>query len=299
MSFQLDGRASESIVTRHPDQPAPTLATTYGGAGRLEIDVTHRITFFADGGAQKIREKLQSAQEGPLHVDRYNRTDSAVEGGLHYSLGVAWTVSPEVQYTTTQFVLTPEQRNNKSLAYQLAVAFNRERFYLNLVGGYREGRPFQGSLFPSYSTGVGSFFASYYLRPWLEVQAHGQRRVAYSIDVINPYYFGDQLGGGFNIQVLPRALLRTFARTTQIRYPIEQMIGGELMNRHDKIFTYGGGASVITFRNISITGLVSHVHSDSNVPQARYSILQFSTFLTVSGEFMRSGEFIQTGDYLR
>ncbi len=287
LSFEIGARGSES-VTIHTEQPTPSLAKVIRGYGRVDVDLTSRLAFFAGGEERQVRE---TQKEVPLptgfDVARYNRTDDAVEGGFRYALGSGWDIAPEVQYTTSHFVLTPEERNNTGLAYLLGIGYNRPRLFLNLVGGYREGRPYQGSSFPSYSTGVGSFFVSYFVTPWLEAKGYGRRHVAYSSDTVNPYYFSNQIGGGLNIQVLSRVLLKAFAETSESRYPIPVAFQGSAIKRKDKLVSYGGGASVILLRRLTLTALVSQKKNDSNIPTTDYSVVQVSTFLTFSGEFLR------------
>jgi hypothetical protein len=287
LSFEIGARGSES-ETIHTEQPTPSVSKTVRGFGRVDVDLTSRLAFFAGGEERRVRE---TQTEVPLpngfDVVRYNRTDDAVAGGFRYALGSGWDFAPEVQFTTTRFVLTPEERNNKSLAYLLGIGYNRPRLFLKIVGGYREGRPYQASSFPSYSTGVGSFFVSYFVTPWLEAKGYGRRHVAYSADNVNPYYYSNQIGGGLNVQVLSRVLLKAFAEASENRYPIAVAFQGSEINRRDKPVSYGGGASVILLRRLTLTALVAQKRNDSNIPTSDYSVVQVSTFLTFAGEFLR------------
>ncbi len=213
LSFEVGARATEAIVVQTSEVQAPTLAKTGHAFAKVDVDLSSGFALFVDAEGAQVRESQQGVPiPDRSFVQRYNRTDEAIAGGVRYAAGSGWTIAPEVQYTTTRFVLSPEERNNTSLGYLLGVSFNRPRFYLNLVGGYREGRPYQGSAFPDYATPVGSYFVSYFIRPWLEVRSFGARRVAYSIDFVNPYYFGMGVGGALNIQVASRVLLKVIRR---------------------------------------------------------------------------------------
>jgi hypothetical protein len=134
---------------------------------------------------------------------------------------------------------------------------------------------------------VGSFFVSYFLRPWLEIQGYGARHVAYSLDIGNPYYFANNIGGGVNVQVGPNVLLRTLATSGENRYPNPVQSGGAEVKRIDDILRYGGGASVKVYKRMVLTAIVTQRDNKSTLPENNYSILQFSTFLSLSGEFMR------------
>ena len=95
----------------------------------------------------ETRETQELAPPTPgFDVTRYNRTDDAVEGGFRFALGSAWDIAPEVSYASSHFELTPEERNNESLAYLLGIGYSRPRLFLRIVGGFREGRPYQGSI---------------------------------------------------------------------------------------------------------------------------------------------------------
>jgi hypothetical protein len=288
LSIEAGGSGFSGVVAPTPEQPAPTIEKSVFVFAKLEVDLTKRISFFGGGEGQEVRQNQTGVPlKDRSNVERNNRTDDAFNGGLRFSLGSAWTIAPELQYTTTRFVETPDERNNESIGYLMGASYTGNKFYLNLIGGYREGKPYQGSTFPSYATPVGSFFASYFLRPWLELRGYGHRTVTYSITVTNPYYFGNLIGGGLNIQVLKQVLLRGFGETGENKYPILQTVAGAEFRRIDKLVTYGGGASVILYKNLTLTGLVSQRQDRSSIPLNDYSILQYSTFLTFTGEFMR------------
>ena len=96
-----------------------------------------------------------------------------------------------------------------------------------------------------------------------------------------------QIGGGLNVQVASRVLLKVFGGVGQSKYPIAQPSGGVDVQRLDKLTTYGGGASLILSRRLTLTAIATQKKDVSNIPSASYSILQYSTFLTFTGEFLR------------
>lgn len=287
LSFEFGGNGFQGIAAPTPEQPQPTLEKTADAFAHVEVDLTHKLGLFLGGEAERVRQTQENpVSPGEVNVARNDRTDQAYDGGLRLALG-SWVIAPEVQYTNSQFVLTPEERNNTSTGYLLGVSYNQPKFFLNLIGGYREGEAFQGSTFPAYATPVGSYFVSYFLRPWLEIRTYGARRMSYSISSTNPYYFSNSIGGGLNIQVLPRVLLRGYAETGENKYPIPQPVGPVEVQRLDRVLNYGGGVSAIVYKKVTLTGLVTHKQDDSNIPGNSYSLLQFSTYLTFTGEFLR------------
>jgi hypothetical protein len=290
LSIDAGIRGTEHIVILS-EVPQPTLSKTVNVYADFDLKLTGTLSFFTEGDGLKVRDTQPGVPlEDKSLVQRYNRTDKAIEGGLRYSFAPGWTITPEVQYTTSDFEFTPEERNNTSLGYLLGLHYNGDRFYVNLIGGYREGDEWN-STFPHYATPVGSYFVSYFIRPWLEVRSDGQRRVAYSVDIHNPYYYNMLVAGVLNIQVHPRILLKGFGGVGQNKYPIPQpaagVIGAPEVQRLDKLSNYGGGASVILSRRLTLTVLATQKKDVSNLPANSYSILQYSTFLTFAGEFMR------------
>ena len=73
--------------------------------------------------------------------------------------------------------------------------------------------------FPNYSTGVGSFFVSFFPISWLELQGYGHRKVSYSLTIANPYFFENRIGGKINIQLGPRILISGYGLTGPNNYP--------------------------------------------------------------------------------
>jgi hypothetical protein len=288
MSFQAGGRWFQSVRQTTEEQQSPLLDKRETVYANVEIDLLRRLSLFGGAAAQKVRnEQLEAPPPDQLPAAFNDRTDEAFQGGFRFNLGGTWQVAPEVQYTTSNFVLTPEERNNTSMGYLLGVSYNQPRLYINVIGGYRVGRPWNGSSFPEYEEPVGSFFVSYFLRSWLEIQGHGWQRVSYSINVANPYFISTNIGGGLNVQVGPNILLKAFAATGQNDYPFPVPTGGALVPRLDDIVRYGGGASVKVYKRLVLTATVMQREQTSTIPENTYNLLQFATFLSFSGEFMR------------
>ena len=288
MSFQAGGRWVQSVLQNTAEQQSPVLNKTENVFGNIDIDVTRRISLFGGAAAQKVSQtQLAPPPPDQLPAQFNDRTDEAFQGGVRFAVGSDWKLAPEVQYTTSNFVLNPDERNNTSMGYLLGIGFSRPSLYINFIGGYREGRPWNGSSFPEYQEPVGSFFVSYFLRPWLEIQGYGAKHVTYSLNIQNPYYFADNIGGGLNVQVSPSILLKAFAVTGQNDYPNPVLSEGVPIKRIDDILRYGGGASVKVYKKMTLTAIVTQRDNNSTVPQNTYSILQFATFIGFSGEFMR------------
>lgn len=292
LTLQLSGSGSRDYTPYSTELLAQVLTESVGGLAGVEVQVTQHFSIFGKGEVQKVRFDPQG-QQPTVDVTLNDRSEKAVRGGVRYRLTREWNVSVAVDQTWSDFVQSPETRNNESRAYLLGVLYERPSFYVAVSGGYREGKPKDRSSFPKYSTPTGSFFVSYFPIRWLELQAYGRRMVSYSISESVPYYFENQFGGGVNFQPIERLLLRGYAQTGPNQYPESVVVGGTPVRRRDERTLYGGGLSVIVARTtalaqpVVLTGLVTRIDTKSNVSLLDNSATRFTIGLSFSGELSR------------
>jgi len=257
---------------------------------KVDVDLTSRLSLFAAGGYQDVNyQQIEGPPGQEIRVPVNDRTDWGVRGGLRYEISPAWNVGVAGEGTRADFKANPELRNNTSTAALMSVAYNRPRLFINLIGGWREGRGIDSNFFPNYSTGVGSFFASFFPISWLELQLYGHRSVNYSITALNPYYFENRIGGRINIQLGPRILVSGYGLTGPNNYPRAEpvVVDGELVKRRDESESYGGGFSIIVYRPIVLTGRATHTTHDSNIPTNNRSYTRYTMMISFSGTFER------------
>jgi hypothetical protein len=254
----------------------------------VELKLTSHLYLLTSGFVQQIRYTQPGAPlEEQAAVRLNNRTDAAVRGGFQYRFSDQWDVGAVLEGTQSDFQLVPESRNNRTTGYLLTLGYNQPRFYVNLTGGYREGRAYGGSTFPSFATPTGSFFVSFFPIRLLEIKAEGHRRIDYNVtSVSQPYYFENRFGGGVNVQVLPRVLLRGYALEGPNTYPLEAPGGGTLTRRED-VLTYGGGVSIQVVGKLVLSGSFTRNVYTSNVVASNRSYNQFIANVSFSGEFQR------------
>jgi hypothetical protein len=266
---------------------------TTGVTAKVEVDLTSRLALFGQGAYSDTNfEQIDGPPVQEVGVRLNDRTATGGRGGLRYEVSPAFNVGVVAEGTFADFEFEKELRNNQSNAYLASVGFNRPRLYLNLLGGYREGTgDTTDTLFPRYTTGVGSFFLSYFPISWLELQAFGHRDVSYSINVENPYYFENRIGGKVNIQLGPRILVSGFGLVGPNNYPLAQpvIVDGQikLVKRRDEYEQYGGGVSVIVYRPLVFTGRVIRNTSTSNIPGQGRDYTRFTAMLSFGGTFER------------
>ena len=265
----------------------PTLALTQtdGGSGNVEVKVSARISILTSGDYQDIKYTQPGGTPAEqLQVALNNRVDTAVRGGLRYYFTDHWNIGALVEETWSDFKEVPETRNNSSTGYLMTIGYNQPRFYINVTGGYREGRAIDGSAFPHYATPTGSFFLSFFPIRWLEIQGYGHRSVDYSVTTpLQPYYYENRAGGGINVEVLSRILLRGFAQAGPNEYPsVDPNVG----TTKQQVLIYGAGISVQLIGKAVLTGTWTRNDYGTNV----FGGNSYNTFiagLSFSGELQR------------
>jgi hypothetical protein len=289
MSFQLTGTDRQEYSLYSNELPSYVFSETRSGTGNVDIDLTHSLSLFAAGGYMEVRYNQYS---GPpiqnFQVQLNNSNNNEVRGGLRYSIGDTWQFGGAVEQTQSTFLSQPELRDNESIAYLGSVSYNRPRLYINAVAGYREGKSFDGSVYPEYQTDVGSYFVSFYPLPWIELQTYGHRRVVNSIQILQPYYFENKIGAGANIELFHRVLVKGYVEDGPNTYPEAEPVAGDgLVMRVDHVKYYGGGASVKLPANIVLTAIVQRQVYVSNIPDQNRNFLRFTAFLNFTGEYSR------------
>lgn len=286
LSVELSSAYYERYRIFSSELDSRVFGKTTGGAGRIELEVSGPFSLYGTGDYSRIRF-TQAGGPPDEDVTRNDRDQYAVGGGLRYRPSPSWSISAGAAQSWAEFVTTGAIRDNRSTAYLIGFAYNQPRLFVNLSGGYREGRADNGSAFPEYSTGVGSLFVSFFPIRWLEVRGYGQRSVGYSLSLINPYYFENRIGGAVNIEILARLLLKGFAETGPNNYPLPELVAGEPVKRRDEARIYGGGLSIKIVRNAVFTGTVSRSVYESNIPGAGRDYTRFTAFLGFGGQYVR------------
>ena len=288
-SFQIKGSDRQDYILYSSELPSYVFENLVSGTGNAEIDLTHHFSLFAGGGYQQVRytqysgPPLQDAQ-----VKLNNSTDTEVRGGIRYHFNDNFSVAALVEQAWSDFEFESETRDNTSRAYLGAIFFNRPQLFINVIAGYREGLPNNGSLYPEYQIPVGSFFVSYYPLHWIELQGFGHRKVQYSISVLQPYYFDNKVGFGANIELFDHVLVKGLVEDGPNTYPLPEPVGGgEFVDRVDHVKYYGGGVSIKLPARIVLTGMVTRQIYTSNVPQENRSFTRFTAFFNFTGAYSR------------
>ena len=285
VSFEGDGSYKHSLSYFSAESPEKVLETVTDGKGALEVNITGPLFVFAGAEGERLRFEPPQGSVDVNDVGSLNRDEKAGRAGVRYVFSQHFNISAAVEGTRTEFVETPEFRDNQSAAYLIGFHYDRPRFFLNMSVGYRQGKSFNGSLFPDYGTVTGSYFISFFATPWLEIQPYGHRNIDYGLAVDSPYFFDTRNGGAVNLRVHRRVELRGYGETGTNDYAFP-VVGGE-PQRLDHVTDYGGGISVLISKKIVISAIASRVNYTSNIPGLDRTVTRFTTGLSFEGEFFR------------
>lgn len=289
MSFSVAGYNTRGVEYLNSETDTQVIHTVRDGTGKVEIDLTRKVSLFGNVEAQRHRYgfggPLPTLPPGTIFdVSLLNRDEAAVRGGLRFRFSPSFDITAEVEGTRTEFSLSSRKGDNQSTAYLLGVHYDRPRFFVNLSGGYREGRPYNDSLFPSFSTPTGSYFASYFLTRKVELQAYGGRRLVYGLFFDNPYYIENQAGGAVAFHVSPRLLLRGFGDYGENDSPLPVLFQGALVKNKERVTNYGGGFSTTFFRTMSFSLNAYRTRFRSNIDVFSRSTTRVTAALTLLGD---------------
>ncbi|MDQ2978268.1 MAG: hypothetical protein M3R62_03545 [Acidobacteriota bacterium] len=294
MSIVAGGYSSKTFGPLSSETDTRIVEVALDGSASIEVDVSRNISAFA--GAEIRRARLGLNGETPavsVDVKQLDRDDQVARAGIRYRISPQWDVTLGAEGTRALFVEAPETRNNQTLAYLLGIHYSRPRFFAAVSGGRREGRAYQGSIFPNYSTTTYSYFASYFVIRKLELQGFGHRGVLFGSPlpenlVFNNLFFVEtRYGGGINLEVHPRLLLRVQAEYGTNDFPAPVLIGTTLTKRKDKVSIVAGGFSALVYKKIVLTGLASRQKYDSPVPSLSRTVDRFTTSLSFEGQLSR------------
>ena len=285
VSFEGDGSYKHSLSYFSSESPEKVLNTVTAGRGALEVNITGPLFVFAGAEGERLRFEPPQGSLDVNDVGSLNRDEKAGRAGVRYVVNPHFNVSAAVEGTRTEFVETPEVRDNQSTAYLIGIHYDRPRFFLNVSVGYRQGRAFNGSSFPDFGTVTGSYFASFFATPWFEIQPYGRRTIGYGLAADTPYFFDTRNGGAVNFRVHRRVELRGYgeAGTNDYAFPLV----GPGPKRFDHVTEYGGGISVLLTRKLVLSAIASRVKYTSNIPGLDRTITRFTTGLSFEGEFFR------------
>ena len=284
-SLEVGGFNSKSLSYFSAETETKLVQTILDGTAKAEIDVASNLSLYGGLEVARLRFGLAGADPTIIDVSAFQRQEAAARGGVRYRISPSWNVSVGYEKTLTEFVYVRQERDNQSDAYLLGVRYDRPKFFLTLSGGYRQGKPYNGSTFARYSNATGSYFASYFLSRKVEVKTYGRRRVTYGITAAQ--YLESGIGGGVNVQVSPRVLLQWNADAGTNRFDASTSGGVTTPARSDRSISYTGGLSALIYRKMVVSGFATWSEYRSPETQLNRNVFRFTTSIGFQGLFTR------------
>jgi hypothetical protein len=282
LSFQADYATALTPTYANSEILTPVLGDFQGGSLKTEVEISGLWSVYAAGVYQELDYSSLGNPIVNLPLSFLDRNEGAVRGGLRYHWTSYFYVGVGGEGTRTEFPEDPLRADNDSTAFIASVHYDRPRLFINLNGGYRQGRAINGSRFPEYDTFTGSGFISYQLLSRMSLSVYGQRRVTYALFVDNPYYFENLGGVGLSYQLGARVNVNGFAELGTNEYPVPVILPDESsVVRVDDVTNYGGGFTIRLWKGASFGFQVTQMEFDSNVPQFDRDVLRFTGGLTI------------------
>jgi len=282
LSFEADYLDQRTPQYPNSEIQTQVLGDTHGGNLKLEVDLGGPWSVYANGEYQEIQYRPLGAPPPVIDgvLSQLNRNEGAVRGGLRYRLTSYFFVGVGGEATRTKFTDDPLRGDNETTAAIATVHYDRPRLFVNFSGGYRIGRPINGSTFPEFSTFTGSGYITYELIPHLDLNVYGQRGIEYGVFPDNPYYFGSLAGGGLTVHIGQRVSVNGYGGYGENNYPVPLAeFGG--VQRIDKVTLYGGGLSVLLYKSISLQAQATETDYNSNIAAFDRKVFRFSTGFVV------------------
>ncbi len=285
MSLEAGAGSDESLANVSSEIQRPVVSNTSRVYAKSEIDVLRRLSLFGDWEGHDLNYDQPADAGNAYDVTLLDRRDTVARGGIRYHFRPWFDIAVGAEKTRAEFDKQPEVRDNQSTATVIGIHYDRPRSFLELWAGQRKGEALNGSQFPTYSGTTGSYFASYFLRRRLELQAFGSRSIVPGLFVANPYFVEIRNGAGISSAVGSRTTLRLYGEIGTNDYPVEVVVGGEnVTKRADDVKTYGGGFSFRLFRTVHLVIDASESKYTSNISGFDRSIFRVTSGLSFRGD---------------
>ena len=292
------GRYADTIQLVNSESNVRSRQKQSTGEAAIEWDFLKRLSVF--GRYETVQTRLDdSTYADPGQAQSYllNRTEDGARAGLRYRFDSRFSIGAMGQWSRARFVNEAAGRDNDGLGALATARYDRERFYVELTGGYQEAKgKVDTTTFPEYRTGTYSYFVSYFIEKKVELQVTGWRRPQYSYFEGNPYYFETRngvallvgLGHGHRV-----AVGGTFSLGTNA-YPVAVTSGSTTVTRKDDVMTVGGILGWVLSPSTTLTLNIKNDKYTSNLPGQGRSVATISGGVNWNFGMFRVGAGAQT-----
>ena len=233
----------------------------------FDLRLSGRFALFASGEDLAVRNLVSAkAGEAPLdRLDRLDRDESVVRGGLRYRLGRGFTVGAGVERDDIDFIAAPlplDRSNRGTSPFVLVRQQNEDRFFEIEVAS-RSSDPKAGSSFVPFDATTANLSAGFNQTGRIAVFAYGGRGIVYTLDAGYSYLQDDRIGGALLWKVGIRTRARAYFEFGRNDYRAARP---GTPRRSDDTLSYGASADFSTGRHGSFGLHFGRTDFRSNLP---------------------------------
>jgi hypothetical protein len=296
LTVGADGRYADTLQLVNSEANVRTRQKQSSGDAAMEVEVLRRLSVF--GRYEAVQTRLDDSgfvQPGQGLSQILDRTEYGARGGVRYRFDTPFSVGAMGQWARARFVNEPVGRDNEGFGALVSVRYDRERFYVDLTGGYQQSKGiYEQGHFPEYRTGTYTYFVSYFVAKKVEFQVSGWRRPQYSYYLDNPYYFETRNGAALNFGLGHRVMLGGSFSLGTNAYPIGVSAGPTLVTRRDDVVMVGGMLGFVLSPTMNLAMNVRNDRYTSNIPGVGRSVLTVSGGVNWNFGMLRVGPGAQT-----
>jgi len=240
MQIELGARTINTVTEVSSEELRPIPQQTDRFYGNIELQILERLSIFA-GGETRTIEYDPEPEDEVTGVNLLDRDESAERVGIRYAFRPNVSVFGMYEQTTADFPGDETYPSNDGDAFLVGASYDRERFYLNLVGGQRSIR-YEGEGNPEFDEMTGSVFLSMRVFRRSELQLTYHRKPVYSTFVSNPFFLEDRWRIGLDLPLGHRLILLASLEsgTNDYQAPVGLPDGSEVI-RQDDVDSWSAG----------------------------------------------------------
>jgi hypothetical protein len=252
------------------------------GSFNLEIRILERL--WVIGRASESRWRYDPLEED-LTGTQYlllDRDETRVGGGLRYAWSEAFSIAVGAARLDSTFVRELRDRSNSGTTPFLEVRFEGKKWWGTATVSRPDLTAKEGSRFVAFHDLAGRAQLAWRPSGKGEIQLYGQRSVSYSVSLDSQYSYNNRVGVALQSNVGWRTLGRVFFERGTYRYIAAE--SSPVPNREEDVSSYGGAASIIVGRGITLSVQVSREDYAAPTPYPDRSMTRIQTGLGFGGQ---------------
>ncbi len=243
LQIEIAGSTNNTVQAVNSEELTPTGQQIDRLYANVEVDVLKRLGLFA--GAETMSTDYDPFEpDDDLNLNLLDRDEDLARIGLRYKFRPDVNVYAMYERTSAEFPNDRVFSANDGEATLAGFLYDRDRFYLNIVGGQRTIE-YDGVSTPKFDDFTGSGFATLRVYGRSELGLTFRATPVYSTFVENPYFYETRTGLKLSVPMGNRLVVLGGYETGRNEYQQPVDIGdGELAIRTDDVTTWEAGLGI-------------------------------------------------------